>query len=162
MAVRVVTLFRLLEKNQMKKLRELLDHTNVNSLNPGGYSLLHEAVSKQNTEAVKLLLEKQAHVDPLDPEGNRPLAYAASNLNTDIAKLLLDAGANPNLKNRYGMTALRWAITRPFKDHHFLDLLLSYGADPWIENDAGVSTVEYAELVYPDLAQVLKKTNQKL
>jgi uncharacterized protein len=161
MAVRSSTLFRLLDRNQLEKLSELLDNSNANSTNPGGYSLLHEAVSKQNAEAVRLLLGRQAQVDCLDPEGNRPLVYAASYLHKEIAKLLLDAGANPNLKNSDGNTALRWAITRPFTEPSFLNLLLSYGADPWIENDAGVSTVGYAERVYPDLAEELKQTKPK-
>lgn len=151
----------MLGKNQLEKLSELLDDSNASSTNPGGYSLLHEAVSKKNTEAVRLLIHKNAHVYLLDPEGNGPLVYAASYLHKEIAKLLLDAGANPNLKHRDGNTALRWAITRPFTEPSFLRLLLSYGADPWIENDAGVSTVGYAEKVYPDLAEELKRMKPK-
>jgi ankyrin repeat protein len=161
MAVRSSTLFQLLSRGQLSKLAKVLDENNVNSVNPGGYSLLHEAVSKQNTEAVRLLLDNKAQVDSLDPEGSSPLVYAASHLNTEIAKLLLDAGANPNVKDNDGMTALRWAITRPFKDPSILYRLLEYGADPWIENNAGVSTVGYAETVHPELADELKRAKPK-
>lgn len=161
MAVRIGTLFQLLNRGHLRKLAKLLDKNNVNSVNPGGYSLLHEAVSRQDVEAVRLLLDNKAQVDCVDPEGSSPLVYAASYLNTAIVQLLLDAGANPNLRNNDGMTALRWAITRPSNDPGIIHQLLDCGADPWIENNAGVSTVGYAETVHPELVDELKRAKPK-
>ena len=80
MAVRSSTLFQLLSKGHLAKLAKVLNENNVNSVNTGGYSLLHEAVSKQNIEAVRLLLDNKAQVDCVDPEGTSPLVYAASYL----------------------------------------------------------------------------------
>jgi hypothetical protein len=56
---------------------------------------------------------------------------------------------------------LRWAISRPLEDFRLIDLLMAFGADPWIKNDAGSSTVSYAETVYPDLAEELKRAHPR-
>jgi ankyrin repeat protein len=65
--------------------------------------------------------------------GATPLMYAALYGDSDSVRLLLENGADPNVKNDAGATALMWAA-------HDLDktrLLLERGADPNARSDDG-------------------------
>jgi ankyrin repeat protein len=157
----VTELFRHLNSNSLDKLRGLLAQGNVNAYGASEQSLLHIGVSRSNADAVRLLLDEGARVDALDGNGSTPLVYAASRRNYDVAELLLKAGADPNLKGRLGMTPIRWAVTNSSGDFRLVRLLLQYGANPWIRNDAGSDAVDYADTVFPDLAEELKRVAPK-
>jgi hypothetical protein len=62
-----------------------------------------------NVEEVKSLLAAGARVDDADGDGNTALMLASKNARSDCVKLLLDAGANVQVKNKYGWTALIYA-----------------------------------------------------
>jgi ankyrin repeat protein len=162
MSKNVTELFILLNSNKLDKLQSRLTRDNVNVRDAAvGDTLLLDAVTRSNVDAVRLLLGLGADLDPVSSEGNTPLVVAASRYNYDIAKLLLEAGADPNLRGNKGMTALRWAVTNPSGDFRLVRLLLEHGADPWIKTDAGGTAVTYAETVYPSLAEELKRAKPK-
>ena len=68
-----------------------------------GYTALHAAVSANNYLIAELLLNCKAQVDELDIFGNTPL-FRTSHLYKDMIILLLKYGANPFLKNDYGIS----------------------------------------------------------
>jgi ankyrin repeat protein len=74
----------------------------------------------------QLVFDDPKAIDARGPGGATPLMYAA--LYGDPASLqrLLENGANPNLKNDAGATALMWAVD----DEEKTRLLLDRGADP--------------------------------
>ena len=85
----------------------------------------------------KILDEYPAAVDFTDSYGSTPLMYAARIQNAptnqaEIVKVLLDRGANPNIQNQGGITALHVA-DRPDVIKH----LLEFGADPTIRDIKG-------------------------
>lgn len=59
------------------------------------------------------------------PQGTTPLMQAVLYGDTESVRLLLDAGADPNLRNESGATALMWAVN----DLQKARLLLDHGAD---------------------------------
>ena len=69
---------------------------------------IHRACNFGLIEIAKLLLESEAEaqVNFQDIDGNTPLHYAALRSHQDIWKLLVSRGANPNIRNIEGMTAL--------------------------------------------------------
>ena len=49
-------------------------------------------------------------------ESNTALHYAHENGDTQLIQLLLQYGANPNIRNMYGLVAVRGAATHSFAD----------------------------------------------
>ena len=56
-----------------------------------------------------------------------------------------DPPADPNLKDKYGYTALMWAVLDQDTDNGAkVTLLLEYGADPSIKDNDGFTVMEHA------------------
>jgi hypothetical protein len=78
----------------------------------GGWTALHYAVGpsvydKPNqNEVCRLLLDAGADVNALNRDFSTPLMYASLDGSADIVEFLLKRGANPDLKNDWGETAL--------------------------------------------------------
>ena len=67
------------------------------------------------------------------PGGSTPLMYAVLYGDAAAARLLLDGGADPNIRNDAGATALMWAVSDVEKTR----LLLDRGANPNAKSDDG-------------------------
>ncbi len=70
---------------------------------------LHVACGSNQTEIVRLLLEKKANVNAVDEFSQPPLFYAITTENIEIVKLLTEQGADVNIRNDIGSGALDWA-----------------------------------------------------
>lgn len=73
----------------------------------------------------KLALENPKTGDLRGPRGVTPLMQAVLYGDVESVRVLLERGANPNLRNEAGATALMWAVTELEKTR----LLLDRGAD---------------------------------
>ncbi len=60
-------------------------------------------------QAVRLLMQHGVRINAQDNEGNTALMMAVTHQNYHVVQALLDAGANPNIKNKAGKTALQIA-----------------------------------------------------
>ena len=69
------------------------------------------AISKGDIEKVKQIIAYGIDVNDTTNRGMTPLMYAAIYNQSEIAKLLLEKGANLNLKDKSGSTALDHAKT---------------------------------------------------
>ena len=58
---------------------------------------------------MKLLLDHDAYIDTASPNGTTPLMMAARGNHPSTVTLLLDQGADPQVKNQLGITALEFA-----------------------------------------------------
>ena len=67
---------------------------------------LHVAVNRGNVDMVRLLLDYKANVNMQDEDGDRPLHLCAFSSEPEVAALLIQHGANPNLMNHRGATAM--------------------------------------------------------
>jgi ankyrin repeat protein len=78
----------------------------------GGLTALLYAARGGCYDCVDALLKSGADVNTPTPEGVTPLMIALDNDHNDAAKLLLDRGANPNVWDWWGRTALYIAVDR--------------------------------------------------
>jgi hypothetical protein len=85
-----------------------------------------EALRNGDLKRFRILLrENPTAANRKGPGGATPLMYAALYTNSSAVRLLLDAGADPNLRDDGGATALMWAVP----DLEKSKLLVERGAD---------------------------------
>ncbi len=87
-----------LVKTLVLKNKAQLDHI--------GWTPLHYACAKGHLEVAQFLLSNGAMVDSLSLGGTTPLMMAVQSGNDYLVKLLLDKGANLQLRNEAGLTAI--------------------------------------------------------
>jgi uncharacterized protein len=78
----------------------------------GGLTALLYAARGGCYDCVQALIRSGANVNVPTPEGVTPLMIALDNEHNEVAKLLLDRGADPNLWDWWGRTALYIAVDR--------------------------------------------------
>ncbi len=93
-----------------------------------------EALRKGEREAFQKMLRDDPKVANLKgPGGSTPLMAAVLYGTADTVRLLLDSGADPNIRNEAGATALMWATDDPEKTR----LLLKKRADANARSEDG-------------------------
>jgi ankyrin repeat protein len=78
----------------------------------GGLTALMYAARGGCYGCVEAMVAAGADVNAPSPEGVTPLMIALDNSHNDVAKFLIDHGANPNLWDVYGRTALYIAVDK--------------------------------------------------
>ena len=132
----------------------------VNLKNNGGMTALMNASAVGSDELVELLINAGARVNEVDNDGRTAIFYACrgydvcsfyNNYNSfygysfsesvEVVKFLIDNGADVNLKNNGGMTALMSASD---VSHELIELLIKSGARVNEVDDNGKSALMYA------------------
>ena len=85
------------------------------SINRPNWTPLHYAASKGHTAMMRLLIDNDAYIDAESPNGTTPLMMAAYYASHMAVKLMLEEGADPNLQNQDGQTALDVALSKDKK-----------------------------------------------
>lgn len=152
------------------KIRKLLEESpSLINARPAGSGWLHRACQEGNLEAAEWLLARGMDVDvQSDGGGLTPLFYVRD---VKVAKLLLEHGADVNIKNVAGRTALYEILANPLDAHpekgdaqrveseKIALLLMKYGADMNVEDHNG-NTIFHALAQgkhYQWLGQYLRK-----
>uniref|UniRef100_A0A3B5BGC9 Ankyrin repeat domain 34B n=1 Tax=Stegastes partitus TaxID=144197 RepID=A0A3B5BGC9_9TELE len=114
-----------------------------------GNSLL-KAVYLSRLRLTRLLLQGGAYINESNEHGETPLMVACKTRHTDSQSVpkhkmvyLLENGADPNIQDKVGKTALMHACLEQI-GVEILSLLLASGADPTLEDHAGLSALVYA------------------
>lgn len=90
--------------------------------------LFHKAVSNNDVETARRMIEAGADVNHFSTEEFPPIVEAVSHQTTDMVKLLLENGANPDLASTYGVSAL--VVSAETENLEMVQMLLHAGADP--------------------------------
>jgi ankyrin repeat protein len=114
---------------------ELLLARGANINRKAGFTPLYYAAQAGHTALVRFLLERGARVDQRIWTGTTALAAAASERAIGAVRALLRAGADPNLQDRAGRSALHLASESKLhpRERHavpIVELLLAHEADP--------------------------------
>ncbi|MBU3557916.1 ankyrin repeat domain-containing protein [Polynucleobacter sp. Ross1-W9] len=75
-----------------------------------GWTPLHYASSRGHLEVAEFLLANGAIVDSMSPGNTTPLMMAVQSGNEQLIKLLLDKGADLQIRNTNGLTAIDIAV----------------------------------------------------
>lgn len=78
-------------------------------VNKPGWAPLHYAATGGHLKIMELLLEEHAFIDAQSPNGTTPLMMAAHYGTPAAVKLLLEAGADTQMKNELGLSAVDFA-----------------------------------------------------
>lgn len=144
----------LLNKNHMENVINII--SDIEDLST--FTILYHAVRKENVELIKLILQKKAN--PNFITGNNkykqiPLHIACELQNFNIIKLLIENGADTNLQNHEGKTALFEAIEVKKANKDIIRYLIQNGADIYKEDNKGITPLSFAENIKKSLVKVL-------
>lgn len=115
-------------KGQLDLVRELLSLGA--RINQPGWAPLHYAASADAPHSLaiaQLLLDEHAYIDAESPNGSTPLMLAAQYGSQAMVELLLNAGADVQLRNQLGLTAVDFA-RRSDRDYMVRILQTAYDA----------------------------------
>lgn len=102
-----------------------------------------EMVARGDTDAVRMLLYKGAHVNSQDRFGNTALMNAAMRGNREMVDLLLQYRADPKLTNNFGLNALMIAVDK--RHHRLVEALLAHGMPVYALDKEGRSALDLAK-----------------
>ncbi len=120
----------------------------VNTADIEGETALMRASLKGFAEGVKILLNEGAEVNSRNIYGKTALFYSISHgvKGTETMTLLLECGADPNARDKNGITPLMFCCGRGNPD--FIPVLVSCGADPRITDNDGKTALDYTQKKY--------------
>lgn len=115
--------------------------------------MILEGFRTKDAEVVEGCLKRGANPDVTFTDdsvnGARPLLHwAAANFHPEAMAKLLDYGADINIRDGKGNSALHFAITQSRADA--VEYLMSRGADPLAQNNDGVVALEAARALRTD------------
>ena len=118
-------------------------------------NLMSLAITVGREDSLKILIKHRlkygVDVNSVDSDGKVPLDYALKgNLNSEVMQILLKAGAEPNIQDAKGNTALTHLINNIKNDSskvldklEMLSLLFKHGAEINTETSEGESAYDY-------------------
>jgi ankyrin repeat protein len=110
-----------------------------------GKTILMDAVLKKDYDLVSFLIdEKKIKIDEIDDSGRTALVIAAENADIKMVELLLRKGADPNVSDKYGDTAISVADKQV---KHFNDFKSSNAENNRDIDDRYRKGLKYTELI---------------
>ncbi len=136
-----------LNNNDNDTFTAVIKKIDLDRKDSNGETLLWKAVQRGLTDFVKVLLNNGAHIDIPDNDGWTPLHMAVMNQNQEMVKLLLENNSAVNAQNKYGNNVIWIAVYYAKGQEDIISLLIDAGADPYQENNYGVSAIKLAQTI---------------
>ena len=127
-----------------KKQPKKFDRLGVDRL---GRIPLHYAANEGRQHDAKLLLENGADPNATDDDARTPLHFAAQSGMLEMVTLLLSHGAEVNALDSNGNSPLSNAVFSCTGEGGLIAALRSAGADPFQENNHGISPIGLARVI---------------
>ena len=124
-----------------------------------GLTPLHIAAELAMEDLVWLFLEHGALTTSLTATMTTPFYRAARGGSIKVLQSLYDAGSDINAPSWDDFTPLMEAVA--WSNHDAVDLLLSWGADPYLQNRLGQSSIDWVRLGDEGVAEKLKEAGSR-
>lgn len=89
-----------------------------------GYTPVMDAIWRNNTELVELIIKYHPDLNTVSNDGQPPLVLAVGSGNADICRILAENGADPSTKDHMGMSAYGYA--KLFEKKEIIKILEPY------------------------------------
>lgn len=124
-------------------------------------STIFDAARYNDTTAIQSYIAGKFSIDTIDAKGYTPLILACYNENTEAAALLLEAGADPNIPDKSGNSALMGVA---FKGYiHIVQLLIEHKVAVDQQNYNGATALIFAATFgHKDIVHLLLQQNADL
>jgi ankyrin repeat protein len=139
------TIFEVARSGTVEEMNVLFqsDARLINSIDKRGSSPLTLAAYHNNINVVNYLIDKVENVNGESKDGT-PLMGAVVKGHTAVVKSLIQAGADPNLSDANGTTALHYAVM--FKNYSIVSLLMDANANINYKNSVDQSPLDFAKM----------------
>ncbi len=150
-------------EDQVEVLGTILDHMRAEEREALCKSLLHKYRWGWDgrREAIRIILDKSNVIDSVDEDGRTALCHAVCDSYAFLAvPFLLEAGADPDIRDGEGRTALHFAANHGANP--VVEALLEAGASPGIADHYGLTPMDVAKFKVTKkmLARVMKNSKK--
>lgn len=151
--------FKVKYNNEKKLMRKVIKTGDINFQDKNGYTILALAVIYNEFVLVKYLIDAGVNLNiqtrDINEPGLTPLMHATiKSSRFNIAKLLIECGADINLQDDYGNTALHYAIS--YNREKIVKLLLDNHADINIKDKNNATPLDrVSEYTYTYIKKLL-------
>jgi hypothetical protein len=131
------------QDKDVNKVKSLLDRgVSPNAKDANGSTLIHYAVTNNQVEIAKLLIDRGADIHAhYGKDGHTILHLAVLHQDGEMTKLLLESKANPNVRDNFSYTPLHVSILR--KNHPYISISSYYGLSDISSKKASIKSIEY-------------------
>ena len=144
-------------RGNIKIIKLLLEnYAEINALSANGYNMIHKAAQGNKPSAIIFFNKKyNMSLDATDENLMNALHLASANGMDNSVIFLLSLGLDPNIKDKYGYTALHYAVK---KNHvRIIKKLLQRGADRNIEEYKTKKTPVMLAKNKPEILEIFRK-----
>ncbi|WP_347219117.1 ankyrin repeat domain-containing protein [Chryseobacterium sp.] len=124
-----------IKKKKNNEVIEVIEKYGIDLVIQDIGTVLNVACLFENWELASYCIKHGADVNHRDIEESTAIIHAAKYGNKDLVELLIEAGADINVQNKYGKTALAKAISNNRTNYELIELLLQNGADSTIQEN---------------------------
>jgi serine/threonine protein kinase len=131
------------QDKDVNKVKSLLDRgVSPNAKDANGSTLIHYAVTNNQVEIAKLLIDSGADIHArYGKDAHTVLHLAVLHQDGQMTKLLLESKANPNVRDNFSYTPLHVSILR--KNHPYISISSYYGLNDISSKKASIKSIEY-------------------
>ena len=117
---------------------------------------IYEAVKNEDVNALQRMISEKRNLNRPDKDGFTPLMVAAGGKNSEIVTMLIDNGADVDAKDKYGNTALIFALCWG-KNPDVVRAFIDGGADVNARNEKGKTPLTIAKECHnkPEIIKML-------